>query len=119
MKEILLVGAALNFLCAAKLLSEVATSMPTASHLPDQFLQFKLFTAGTAVVFAILYVYLYFHTTLAIPFLVFGAALKSWAFLLSTFLYVGHRLSRRSFLEFGLSNGIVAAMFWYYIAAIA
>jgi hypothetical protein len=118
-KEILLVGVALNYFGALKLLFSALAAVPGSSNLPQEYLQFKLFTAGTAAVFGSLYLYLYFHTVFAIPFLAFGAALKTWAFLLSLYLYLRHRLSRGAFLEFGVSNGLVALLFWYYIASIA
>ena len=40
---------------------------------------FKRGMKGAAAVFGSLYLYLYFHPAFAIPFLVFGAALKTWA----------------------------------------
>lgn len=117
MNAILLVGVALNFSGALKLFFSAIAAVPGSSNLPQEYLQLKLFAAGVAAVFGSLYLYLYFHPAFAIPFLVFGAALKSWAFLLSLYLYLKQRLSRFAFFEFGVSNGVVAALFWYYIAA--
>jgi len=117
MNAILLVGVALNYFGALKLLFPALAAVPGSANLPQEYLQFKLFTAGTAAVFGSLYLYLYFHPVFAVPFLAFGAALKTWAFLLSLYLYSRHRLSRGAFLEFGVSNGAVALLFWYYIAS--
>jgi hypothetical protein len=117
MQAILLVGAALNWLGATKLFVETLYAVRAAAHsnTPAEYLQFKLFTAGTAAVFGSLYLYLYIHPVFVVPFLVFGAALKTWAFLLSLYLFLIRRLPRRALFEFGVSNGIVGALFWIYL----
>jgi hypothetical protein len=117
MQAILLVGVALNWLGAAKLFIECVFAMraATSSDSPAEYLQFKLFTAGTAATFGSLYLYLYIHPRFVIPFLIFGAALKTWAFLLSLALFLMRRLSRQTLFEFGVSNGIVGTLFWIYV----
>lgn len=92
-----------------------ATASEPIAGVPDDYLQFKLFTGGTAAVFGCLYLYLYLHSFFVIPFLIFGATLKTWAFLLSLVLHVKRRLSRRAFVEFGMTNAVVGALFWFYI----
>jgi hypothetical protein len=89
MNAILLVGVALNFLGALKLLLSAIAAVSVSSGLPQEYLQLKLFAAGVAAVFGGLYLYLYFKD----------------------------RLSRPALFEFGVSNGVVAALFWYYIAS--
>jgi hypothetical protein len=116
MQYILLIGVALNYLGAVKLLSTALRALPGSSGQSGEWLQFKLFTAGTAATFGSLYLYLYFQPLFATPFLIFGAALKSWAFVLSLLLYGRRRLGFAEFAEFGISNGLVAVLFWYYIA---
>ncbi len=116
MQIILLIGVALNYYGAAKLLLTAVRAIPGSVHQPEEWLQFKLFAAGTAAVFGSMYLYLYAHPQHAVPFLIFGAALKTWAFLLCLFLFVRQRLGRGALLEFGVSNGLVALLFWYYIA---
>jgi hypothetical protein len=117
MQGILLVGVALNWLGAAKLFIEAffAVRAASAAISPAEYFQFKLFTAGTAAVFGSFYLYLYIHPVFVIPFLVFGAALKTWAFLLSLYLFLIGRLPRRALFEFGVSNGIVGTLFWIYL----
>jgi hypothetical protein len=61
----------------------------------------KLFAAGTAAVFGALYLYLFIRPAHIIPFLVFGASLKTWAFMLSLALYARGRLGTKPLLEFG------------------
>jgi hypothetical protein len=117
MQAILLVGVALNWLGATKLFVEAMFAVRAApnSSSPAEYLQLKLFTAGTAAVFGSLYLYLYVHPVFVVPFLAFGAALKTWAFLLSLYLFLIGRLSRRALFEFGVSNAIVGALFWIYL----
>lgn len=116
MKSILLIGATLNYCGALKLMFTSLTAVSKSATLPEELLQFKIFTAGTAGVFGSLYLYLYFYPSFVIPFLIFGATLKTWAFLLSLYLNLKQLISRRALIEFGFSNGFVAALFWWYIA---
>lgn len=115
-----MVGAVLNFAGAENLLVSavpIAASESTVG-VPDEYLQFKLFAGGTAAVFGSLYLYLFLHPSYVIPYLIFGAALKTWAFLLSLALYVKRRLSRRAFMEFGVTNVVVGTLFWLYIISV-
>jgi hypothetical protein len=114
---ILLIGVALNWLGAAKLFMETLLAVRSATDSTSlaEHLQFKLFAAGTAAVFGSLYLYLYIHPVFVIPFLAFGAALKTWALLLSLYLFLIGRMTRRTLFEFGVSNGIVGTLFWIYL----
>ncbi len=120
MELILLTGVLLNFAGAVNLLVSAiaATASEPIASVPDDYLQLKLFTGGTAAVFGCLYLYLYLHPSFVIPFLIFGAALKTWAFLLSLVLYARRRLSRRAFVGFGVTNAVVAVLFWFYIISL-
>ncbi len=115
MRYILLVGVALNFIGAVKFLVTSLRVDPSASDVSNEYLMFKLFTAGTAAVFGMLYLYLFLHPEYVVPFLVFGAALKTWALLLSIFLYFRKQLSLKSLTDFGVTNGVVGALLWFYI----
>jgi hypothetical protein len=109
-------GVLLNFAGAARLLFEGLRAVAAAEAGAEERLLYKLFTSGTAAVFGTLYLYLVFHPDLVWPFLLFGAALKTWACLVALHLYWRGRLGRRLLLEFGISNGVVAALFWICIA---
>ena len=117
MELILLAGVVLNFAGALKVLvpAIVATASEATTNVPGEYLQLKLFTGGTIAVFCCFYLYLYLNPSFIVPFLVFGAALKTWAFLLSLILYLKQRLSRREFVEFGVTNAMVGALFWFYL----
>lgn len=110
MDYILLIGAALNYSGSLKLLKEAFTSPPDAT-LPEEYFQIKLFVVGVAATFGSLYLYLFFNTQFVVPFLIFGAALKAWAFLTCLYLLVVKRIQFKLFFEFGILNGIVAVLF--------
>lgn len=115
MRFILLLGAAYNFFGALPLLATATRTLAAPPGPADKTLNLILFAAGTAVVFGSMYVYLFFNPSLVFPLLMFGAALKTWAFLLSLYLHSKQRMLRSAFLQFGVGNGIIAAMFWIYI----
>lgn len=123
----LLAGAALNLWGSARLTAlavvadaqarAVLRAVPGAQFaLPGQLVLFQCFTAGTAAVFGSLYLYLWFYPAQVLPFLVFGAVLKTWAAVLAGALYHRGRIDARLALEFGLGNGVVAALFWALLA---
>ena len=109
----MLVGVALNWAGAVKLAREVWPA-DRSRELASDYQQLKAFTAGTAATFGAFYLYL--RQQRVVPLLVFGASLKTWAFVLSAVLRIERRLGRRSFISFGVSNGIVAALFWAHMA---
>ena len=118
MKAILLLAVVLNFHGAGKMLAAAIRQVPPAVARGEaKDLHFQWFAAGTAAVFGSLYLYLYFYPAFVVPFLIFGAALKTWVLAFASYLYLKHCLSRRIFLEFGAKNGVMAALFWLYIAA--
>jgi len=78
MKTILLLAVALNFHGAAKMLIAGIHLVPAAARGEVKNLHFQWFAAGTAAAFGSLYLYLFFRPEFVVPFLVFGAALKTW-----------------------------------------
>jgi hypothetical protein len=115
---VLLIGAAFNFYGAFTLLRTAIGALASEPGASDRSLHLTLFVAGTATVFGSLYVYLFFHPAFVFPFLIFGASLKTWAFLLSLYLYAKGRAPRQVLLEFGVGNGVIAALFWLCIAGV-
>lgn len=114
---VLIMGALLNGFGAVKLF---ASSFPKikSQQTPDDYWQLRLFVAGTAMTFGSMYVFLFYNPIFVWPFLLFGAALKSWAFLLSLYLVNIGDLSKKAFIEFGLTNGFVAVAFWIYLSTL-
>jgi hypothetical protein len=115
MSFVLLPGVALNWLGAVAMVADVRREGPDARQ-PADYEQLKLFTAGTAATFGALYLYLFLVPADVIPFLIFGAALKTWAFVLSAALFLRRRLATGPFVAFGVTNLAVAVLFWLYVA---
>jgi hypothetical protein len=113
-RVVLLSGVALNWAGAAKLAHEVWVSHDRAGA-PADYDQLKAFTSGTAATFGAFYLYLFATKKPVVPVLMFGASLKTWAFVLSGLLRAQGRLSRANFLSFGVTNGLVASLFWVHI----
>ena len=115
-RSVLLAGVALNWLGAAKIARDV-WARPPRPDVPADHDQLKAFASGTAATFGSFYLYLYVKRKPVVPLLMFGAALKMWAFVLSLILRAQGRLDRGNFLSFGVSNGLVGGLFWIHIAA--
>ena len=107
MSWILLVGAVLNLAGAGQLL--------IVEKADGELALFRWFTAGAAAVFAAIYLFLFWHTSFVHPVLYFGAALKTWAFAIALALYLRRQISGRRFVEFGITNLLVALGFWVYL----
>jgi len=110
-RAVLLSGVALNWAGAAKLAREVWLSNGRVGA-PADYDQLKAFTSGTAATFGAFYLYLFATKKPVVPLLMFGASLKTWAFVLSGLLHAQGRLNRANFLSFGVTNGALASLFW-------
>ncbi|MGH1423014.1 MAG: hypothetical protein ACRBEQ_14475 [Hyphomonas sp.] len=111
---VLLLGVALNGLGALLIATTTVREMSSV-QAPEDYWQVKLFFAGTAATFGAMYLYLFVHQEYVWPFLIFGAALKTWAFLLAIILHLLGKISKAGLISFGLTNGIIAAAFWIYL----
>lgn len=123
MQLILLVGAALNLIGGSVILISMFTKLPFASPIlppageinPPDYVLYRLFTAGTAFTFGSMYIYLYYNAEYAVPFLIFGVALKYWAFIASLVSYLLYKMPKDILVSFGFSNLVVAILFSYYL----
>jgi hypothetical protein len=123
MNTILLIGAALNLTGGIGILLSMAIKipftfpvMPSADTVnPSDYALHRLFTSGTAFTFASMYVYLYLHPEYVMPFIVFGMALKYWAFAASLVSFIFFKLPKDILINFGFSNLTVALLFTYYL----
>ena len=126
MRYILAVGAALNLYGGLVLLLSLFVKVPRSfAQLPPaeqvnprDYLLFRIFTAGTAFAFGSMYVYLFLRPEHAMPFLIFGMALKYWAFFASVAAYLWSRLPKDTLVGFGFSNLLVAILFTVYLGAV-
>jgi hypothetical protein len=123
MKNILLIGAVMNFMGFAGMLISMRLKLPfsfpalpqTEDINPPDYVLHRLFSAGTVLTFGIMFAYLYFHTEYAQPFLVFGMALKYWVFLASLVSYLVYKMPKDILFCFGLPSLAVAVLFSYYL----
>ncbi|MBI5115797.1 hypothetical protein HZA56_04945 [Candidatus Poribacteria bacterium] len=123
MKFVLIVGALLNLIggvsIVVSMFVKVPRNFPKISEIgevnPADYILFRLFTAGTAVCFGLMYIYLYLNPIYVIPFLFFGMAMKYWAFVVSLVAYTRYELPKDALVLFGFSNLVVAILFSMYL----
>ena len=72
---------------------------------------FRLFVGGTAITFGIGYLSLARGREGGTSFLYYGAGLKYWAFIISTYCFLFVDLSLQMLLAFGLPNLVFAVLF--------
>lgn len=72
---------------------------------------FRLFVGGTAITFGIGYLNLGRGREGGSGFLYYGAGLKYWAFIISTYCFLSSDLSIQMLLAFGLPNLVFAVLF--------
>jgi hypothetical protein len=72
---------------------------------------FRTFVGGTAVLFGIAYIAVWRDCQQNRPLLVYGTALKYWAFAISLFGFITSTLSLEVLLLFGVGNLIFAVLF--------
>ncbi len=127
MDVILLIGAGLNCFGGGAILLSMLVKLPYSFPVlpssdkinPSDYVLFRFFTAGTAFTFASLYLYLFFHPEYVMPFLIFGMALKYWAFMASLVSFIFYKLPKDILINFGFTNLAVALLFSYYIIRIS
>jgi hypothetical protein len=123
MKNILLIGAVMNFVgCIGMLLSmrfKLPFSFPSLPQTkdinPPDYVLHRLFSAGTVLIFGIMFVYLYYHSEYVMPFLIFGVALKLWVFIASLISYLIFKMPKDVLLCFGVPSLAIAMLFSYYL----
>ena len=76
---------------------------------------FRMFAGGTAVLFGIAYLAVWRNYRQNRPLLVYGTALKYWAFAISLFGFFTSSLSLQMLLLFGVGNLFFAVLFTHYL----
>jgi len=74
-----------------------------------------MFAGGTAVLFGIAYLAVWRNYRQNRPLLVYGTALKYWAFAISLFGFFTSSLSLQMLLLFGVGNLFFAVLFTHYL----
>jgi hypothetical protein len=126
MKNILLLGAAMNFAGFLGMLISLRLHMPFSFPTlpqkedinPPDYVLHRLFSAGTVLTFGIMFLYLYYHSEYIHPFLVFGMALKYWVFLSCLISYLIYKMPKDILFCFGVPSLAMAMLFNYYLLRI-
>ncbi len=117
MQYILLAGAVFNSIGGISIFALFAKLTPSQRAHPPDYALYRLFTGGTAFTFSALYLYLFLNPQYAVPFLIFGMALKFWAFVVSLVAYGRYKLPKTDLFTFGVPNAILAILFALYLLA--
>ncbi len=115
MEYILIVAAIYNLIGALIMWFQAPVLQTDAGDIPTDYMQYRLFTGGTAFLFSVIYTYVFFYPEIAIPLLVFGMALKFWSFVSCFICYKKYDFPKEEFLKVGVGNLIFAMLFLAYI----
>ena len=114
--EFILIAAAIYNLIGALTMWFQSPQMQTdVDSIPPDYMQYRIFTGGTAFVFSLIYIYVFFVPELAVPLLVFGIALKFWSFIASLISYKKFNFPKEEFFKVGVGNLVFAVLFVVYL----
>ena len=117
MEYILVVAAIYNLIGAFTMWFQQTAEVEPDNALSAEYMQYRIFTGGTAFIFSIIYLYVFFVPSIALPLLVFGIALKLWSFTSSLICYKKFGFSKADFLKVGIGNLVFAILFSFYLIA--
>jgi hypothetical protein len=117
MEYILVVAAIYNLVGAFVMWFQHEQVADSSNTLSAEYMQYRIFTGGTAFLFSIIYIYVFFVPAIAVPLLVFGIALKLWSFTSSLICYKKFNFPKADFLKVGVGNLIFAVLFIFYLVA--
>ena len=115
MEFILIAAAIYNLIGALTMWFQVPQLQTDAGPIPPDYMQYRIFTGGTAFVFSLIYLYVFFVPEVAVPLLVFGIALKFWSFVSSLISYKKFSFPKEELLKVGVGNLVFAMLFVVYL----
>ncbi|OUS28611.1 hypothetical protein A9Q99_11385 [Gammaproteobacteria bacterium 45_16_T64] len=115
MEFVLIIAAAYNFLGAFSMWFQFADNNYDLTQVAPDYLQYRFFTGGTAFLFGVIYLYIFFVPDAVMPLLVFGVALKMWSFFSSLICYKKFGFPRSDFFKVGVGNLVFALLFLVYM----
>ncbi len=115
MEFILIVAAIYNLIGALTMWFQAPVLPPELGSLPQDYMQYRIFTGGTAFLFGVIYIYVFFVPELAIPLLIFGIALKLWSFVSSLICYKKYNFPKDDFLKVGVGNLVFSVLLMIYL----
>lgn len=115
MEYILIIAAGYNLIGAFTMWFQKTASIEPSNQLTTEYMQYRIFTGGTAFLFALIYLYVFFVPSIAMPLLIFGIALKLWSFVSAFISYKRFNFPKSEFLKVGVGNLIFALLFIAYL----
>lgn len=115
MEFILIAAAIYNLVGALTMWFQSPQLQTDAGPIPPDYMQYRIFTGGTAFVFSVVYIYVFFVPEVAVPLLVFGIALKLWSFVSSLISLKKFSFPKEDFLKVGVGNLVFAILFVVYL----
>jgi len=115
MEYVLIAAALYNLVGALMMWFKSPEYVQDMNAIPLDYMQYRLFTGGTAFIFAAIYLYVFFVPELAVSLLVFGIALKLWSFISSLICYIKFDFPRAELLKVGVGNLVFALLFIVYL----
>jgi len=117
MEYILVVAAIYNLIGAFTMWFQQTTEVESGNTLSAEYMQYRIFTGGTAFLFSIIYLYVFFVPSIAVPLLVFGITLKLWSFTSALICYKKFNFPKSEFLKVGIGNLVFALLFMLYLVS--
>ncbi|GLQ31342.1 hypothetical protein [Litoribrevibacter albus] len=115
MEYVLIVAAVYNLIGAFTMWFQPVPESTSDASMPFDYMQYRIFTGGTAFVFALIYLYVFYVPASAVPLLVFGIALKLWSFIASLISFKKYSFPKEEFLKVGVGNLVFAILFVLYL----
>ena len=121
MEYILVIAAIYNLIGAFSMWFQKTPNLESVSRsesgsaLAAEYMQYRIFTGGTAFLFGLIYLYVFFVPAIAVPLLVFGIALKLWSFASAFICYRRYHFPKPEFLKVGVGNLVFAILFMCYL----
>ncbi|WP_250655886.1 hypothetical protein [Alkalimarinus coralli] len=115
MEFILIAAAIYNLIGALTMWFQAPQLQANAGEVPPDYMQYRIFTGGTAFVFSLIYTYVFFVPEAAVPLLLFGIALKFWSFVSSLISYKKFNFPKEEFFKVGVGNLFFAVLFVVYL----
>lgn len=117
MEYILIVAAIYNLIGAFTMWFQQTANVESSNPLIAEYMQYRIFTGGTAFLFSLIYLYVFFVPAIAVPLLVFGIILKLWSFTSALICYKKYNFPKADFLKVGVGNLVFAILFIFYLVA--
>mgnify|MGYP000117867527 CR=1 FL=1 len=115
MEYILVIAAIYNLIGAFTMWFQQTAEVESSNVLSAEYMQYRIFTGGTAFLFGLIYLYVFFVPAIAVPLLVFGIALKLWSFTSALICYKKFSFPKADFIKVGVGNLVFAILFTIYL----